>query len=1006
MSVFNSLPPKINQYHLIKWLRANYPFLNKKNLSLNVLNSERDKNYLIKVNKKSLYVLKISNPLESKNFLEMQDFLLTNLNSRASIKDFIPKKIHSTLNIYKDEIGRSCYVRILSYIEGQIYAKSKSSKELELSLGSLLGNLSKELQNLGHASSFRKFEWDPSSIDWIKKDTNLFKGKRKTIIKNNFQEYKYFVKKNKNNLLFSLTHGDANNYNLVVKNNKVIGLLDFGDMIFAPTINDLAITLSYALMNKSDLYSPLKNIILSYHNIFSITFDEFFSLMSLVKSRLTITVIMAAKQRKKFPNNTYLGISEKDAWSLLYKLDKINPYLFIYFLRDLCDYPITNNYSKVIDYLKNNKFSNILDFDLNKINKSTIYLNSESIFAKNSTHNPKSISKKINSYLSKNNSSIGIGLYREKRNFYKGKNYVSLLNPNTRRDIHIGIDIFASAGTFIHSPLNGKILILTDNAFEFDYGPTIVLEHAIDKKNRFYTIYGHLSKKCLKLLHVGQQIRKGQVLAEIGNYPINGNWPPHLHFQIIMNMMGEKENFPGVSEDILIPMWSKISPDPNLILGIPNSFFKKHEHIANLITKRRSLVSNNLSISYNKPLQFLEAKGQYLYDDKGRQYLDCVNNISHVGHCHPKIHEALVNQNEKLNTNTRYIYKIMNDYSEKLLSKFPKKLDTVFFVCTGSEANDLAYRIAQTYTHSRDVLVIDNAYHGHTNTLIDLSPYKFKGKGGKGQKDHVHVTKMPDGIRGDWKYKNKFWIKEYIKDVQKIIDQIYSNNKKLSCFFVESILGCGGQIILPPNYLKETFKLVRKKSALCIIDEVQTGFGRVGNNFWGFEEHGVVPDIITLGKPMGNGHPIAAVVTTKEIANVFNNGMEYFNSFGGNPVSCAVGNAVLEVIENEQLQKRALDVGKYFLNSLNLIKKNHPKLISEVRGRGLFIGIDFVNNSINEPNKKLASLIINKLRNQGILLSTDGPYHNVIKIKPPLPFTKEDSDFVSQELDQLLRSLY
>ena len=217
-------------------------------------------------------------------------------------------------------------------------------------------------------------------------------------------------------------------------------------------------------------------------------------------------------------------------------------------------------------------------------------------------------------------------------------------------------------------------------------------------------------------------------------------------------------------------------------------------------------------------------------------------------------------------------------------------------------------------------------------------------------------------------------------------------------------MGCGGQIILPPNYLKETFKLVRKKNALCIVDEVQTGFGRVGNNFWGFEEHGVVPDIVTLGKPMGNGHPIAAVVTTKEIANVFNNGMEYFNSFGGNPVSCSVGNAVLEVIENEQLQKHSQDVGKYFLNSLNFIKKIHPNLISEVRGRGLFIGIDFIKNLKNEPNKRLASFIINKLRNQGILLSTDGPYHNVIKIKPPLPFNKEDSDFVTQELDQVLRS--
>ena len=237
-------------------------------------------------------------------------------------------------------------------------------------------------------------------------------------------------------------------------------------------------------------------------------------------------------------------------------------------------YDIKFEKDKAIGLLPINKQSHLRPLSsINQINKAIISFSKNSIFTKNYIHKPIPLTKKINSYLRKNNSSIGIGLYREKRNVYKGKNYVSLLDPNTRRNIHIGIDIFTSAGTIIHSPLNGKILILRDNAFEFDYGPTIVLEHAIDKKNRFYTIYGHLSKKCLKLLHVGQQIRKGQVLAEIGNYPINGNWPPHLHFQIIMNMMGEKENFPGVSEDILISMWSKISPDPNLILGISNSLF-------------------------------------------------------------------------------------------------------------------------------------------------------------------------------------------------------------------------------------------------------------------------------------------------------------------------------------------------------------------------------------------------------------------------------------------------
>ena len=217
--------------------------------------------------------------------------------------------------------------------------------------------------------------------------------------------------------------------------------------------------------------------------------------------------------------------------------------------------------------------------------------------------------------------------------------------------------------------------------------------------------------------------------------------------------------------------------------------------------------------------------------------------------------------------------------------------------------------------------------------------------------------------------------------------------------FIESILGCGGQIILPKNYLKEIFKIIRKNNALCIVDEVQTGFGRVGNNFWAFSEHDVVPDIVTLGKPMGNGHPIAAVVTTKEIAKTFNNGMEYFNSFGGNPVSCAVGNAVLKIIKNENLQSHSYNVGKHFLKKLIKIQKKHSNKISEVRGKGLFLGIDLIDEKNYKPDEKLAKKLINHMKNRGILLSTDGPYNNVIKIKPPLPFNKNDSDFVIDELE-------
>ena len=1005
MSIFNSLPPKINHIHLIKCFKNNYSFLNDKSITLKALNSERDSNFIISINSKKKYVLKVSNFKETKDLLVLQDYVLRQLNQRTSLNKFIPKKIHSSIKIYSDLLDRNCYVRILSFIDGKMYAAVKGNSSLEKSLGSLLGNLSKELKSLIKPSAFRIFEWDPTKINWISKKSKMFKGKNKKIILNNLNEHNIFVTKNLNNLRYSLTHGDVNNYNLVVNKDRVVGLLDYGDMIYAPTINDLAISLSYALMNKDNLYTSLKNIIISYHKIFNITFDEIYSLMTLVKARLTITVVMAEIQRKKFPNNKYLSISEKDAWKLLYKFDEINPYLFIFLIREFCKYPIIKNYESIYNFLKINKFSSLLDLNINDINKSKISFAKNSIFTKNYVHKPIPLTRKINSYLEKNDTKIGIGLYKEKRNVYQGSNYISKLSKKSRRDIHIGIDIFANEGINIRAPLDGKVYALKDNAFKYDYGPTVILEHTINVSDKFYTIYGHLSKKCLKILKLGMIIKKGDIIAQIGDSSINGKWPPHLHFQISLHMMGEKENFPGVSEDILLELWTKISPSPNLILDIPESFFSNNENSKNLLLKRNALISKSFSISYKKPLHMLEAKNQYFFDEKGRKYLDCINNISHVGHSHTRIHKAMVNQNLKLNTNTRYLYKIINDYSKKLLDKFPKKLDTIFFVCTGSEANDLAYRIAQNYTSSKDVLVMDNAYHGHTNTLIDLSPYKFNGKGGAGKKDYVHIADMPDGLRGKWKYSKKDWIKKYILQVKSTVDEIYKDNKKLSCFFVESILGCGGQVVLPPKYLKEVFKIVRKKNALCIVDEVQTGFGRVGNNFWGFQEHEVIPDIVTLGKPMGNGHPIAAVVTSKKIARKFNNGMEYFNSFGGNPVSCSIGDAVLDIIKDEELQKHARIIGEYFIKSLNKIKLKFPNFISEIRGRGLFLGIDLIKDKINTPNEELAISIINTMRDKGILLSADGPHHNVIKIKPPMTFNKKNVDLVCFELTNILKIL-
>ena len=415
---------------------------------------------------------------------------------------------------------------------------------------------------------------------------------------------------------------------------------------------------------------------------------------------------------------------------------------------------------------------------------------------------------------------------------------------------------------------------------------------------------------------------------------------------------------------------------------------------------RKTHLSPSLSLSYSEPLHIIKGQAQYLYDADGCQYLDAVNNIQHVGHCHPKVVVAAQLQYEKLNTNTRYLDETIVNYAKELTDKMPSGLDVCYFANSGSEANDLALRIARHVTQSKETIVLDAAYHGNLSSLIEISPYKHNGKGGSGAPDFVHTVPMPDPFRG--KYRGKDTGTAYANEVQIIIDKIKESGKQVSGFIFESLMGCGGQLVPPQGFLKESFQKVRKAGGLCIADEVQIGFGRMGDHFWGFETQGIVPDIVTIGKSMGNGHPLSAVVTTKAIADEFNNGMEYFNSFGGNPVSCAVGHAVLNVIKEECLQQNAKNVGKYLKSLLNELKEKYS-MIGDVRGHGLFLGIELVRDQKSlDPADKEAYQIMNAMKEKGILISTDGPDHNILKIKPPLVFNRENALFLTKTLDEIL----
>ncbi|XP_040604494.1 5-phosphohydroxy-L-lysine phospho-lyase isoform X2 [Mesocricetus auratus] len=447
---------------------------------------------------------------------------------------------------------------------------------------------------------------------------------------------------------------------------------------------------------------------------------------------------------------------------------------------------------------------------------------------------------------------------------------------------------------------------------------------------------------------------------------------------------------------------------------------------------RRRLLSSSCRLFFPEdPVKIIRSQGQYLYDEQGREFLDCVNNVAHVGHCHPTVVQAAHEQNLVLNTNSRYLHDNIVDYAQRLSETLPKELSVFYFLNSGSEANDLALRLARQYTEHQDVVVLDHAYHGHLSSLIDISPYKFRDL--DGQKEWVHVVctptspqvsfhpqawmtwqclslqaPLPDTYRGPYREDHPNPAEAYANEVKNVVNIAQEKGRKIAAFFAESLPSVAGQIIPPAGYFSQVAEHIRRAGGLFVADEIQVGFGRVGKHFWAFQLEGesFVPDIVTMGKSIGNGHPVACVVTTQAVSRAFEaTGIEYFNTFGGNPVSCAVGLAVLDVLETEQLQAHATNVGSFLMEHLSQQKAKHP-IIGDVRGTGLFIGVDLIKDeTLRTPATEEAEYLISRLKENYILLSTDGPGRNVLKFKPPMCFSLDNAQHLVAKLDDILTDM-
>lgn len=987
-------------------------------VSAKSLPGEYDDNFHLSSARGREFVLKVMHPSREQAFVEMQCQALQHLARRAPQLSLprvcpTPNGDAFTVSILAD--GSKRLLWLLTYVPGTVLAKvNPRSPNLLGSLGSFLGEMNAALVDFTHPAAHRELKWDLARASWIRDYLHYIgDSTQRALVERFLGLYESEVIPALPSLRHSVIYGDANDYNVLVnapwpQPRKVVSVIDFGDMHHGLTVSEVAIAAAYAMLGEKDPLPAASAVVAGYQSAFPLGESEISVLYVLIGMRLAVSVTNSSHRKSLVPNEPYVTISEAPAWEALEKLALIHPGFAHYTFRDACGLRAVPRSEEVQQWLASSTTSaaSILEPDLRTAPSVVFDLSVASTFlgADPSASETKNLSEAISRKLKSANASVGVGRYNEARLLYTSPLFGTSENPtDERRTIHLGVDLFAAPATPIRAPLDGVIHHVAIHTAPLDYGPLVILRHTTGEGVEFFTLYGHLARDTFDALQVGQLVKSGQSFARIGDVYENSGWPPHLHFQIIVDLLDRGSDFPGVAHASQRNVWTSLSPDPNLLLGIPDGRFPRQEpNATETLSARRDLLGKNLSISYEQPLKIVRGWMQYLYDDTGRAFLDIYNNVPLVGHSHPRVVRAVQEQTALLNTNTRYLHDNVNRYAERLTHLLPEPLRVCYFVNSGSEANELALRLARAHTGREDVIVLEHAYHGHTTTLIDISPYKFDGPGGGGRKPWVHVAPIPDDYRGLYRRDDVAAGLKYAQRVAQLLEDMRAEGRSPAAYIAETLPSVAGQIVFPLGYLAETYKHVRVAGGVCIADEVQVGFGRLGTHFWGFETQAVVPDIVVLGKPIGNAFPLAAVVTTPEIAASFNNGMEFFSSFGGNPVACAAGLAVLDVLEEQHLQENALRVGTYLIARLKSLQEKHA-LIGDVRGSGLFLGLDLVlDRETREPAPKQASYVVNRLRERGILTGTDGPHHNVIKLRPPLIFSQADAELFLKILDAVL----
>jgi 4-aminobutyrate aminotransferase-like enzyme/Ser/Thr protein kinase RdoA (MazF antagonist) len=954
-------------------------------LELMPLPGERDLNARVRRADGRLVVLKLAATDADRARLDLEDAVLGHLAART-----LPVRTPSSIERRTIRVvGLPRTARVLTWIDGDAWT-DHAMDDIDLwAVGAAVAALDAALADFDDPALGVPHRWSMPAAGRLSTDVAQLPAACREFTVDALTRFRRELASALERLPVQTIHNDANEHNVLVDaEGRPSGLIDFGDVDRAPRVCGLATLCAYALLHAGDdPLAPVLPLVAGYHREAPLTAAELDILPGLVATRLAMSVVNAAQQARDDPANPYLVVSQGPIWRVARQLgDALGP-LAVCRLRDACGYPAVPASRKVVTWLSSAAAVPAPVVAAARPDAKVLVLPADADITD---------ADAVAALLSSSTADLAVGRYGEDRAVYTADEFAG--PGGERRTIHLGLDLFVPAGEPVYAPLDGEVVAVAVRPAPQDYGGTVILRHETADGTPFWLLLGHLAHDVTTRIRPGQRVARGERIATVGTPDENGGWQPHPHVQLFTTLLGRSHDLPGVARQGERDVWLSISPDPNLVCRLSIRPAVAQRASDWIVHHRRTNLSATLSLSYAKPLQIVAGEGAELIADDGRRYLDLVNNVAHVGHCHPRVTAALCEQAGVLNTNTRYLHPAIVEYARRLVALFPDPLNVVFFVNSGSEANDLALRLARAHTERDVVFALEHAYHGHTGALVEVSHAKFSRAGGAGAGPRVRVCRLPDPYRGDHGDDGA----AYADDVARHAYHLAAAGSAPAAFLHESIPGVAGQIELATGYLAAAYAHAHAAGAVCIADEVQCGFGRVGDAMWAFERHGVVPDVVTLGKPIGNGHPLAAVVTTPQIARSVVTAMEYFNTFGGNPVSCTVGLAVLDVIRDERLIANAAVVGSYLRTGLDELRQRHD-CIGDVRGRGLFLGVDLVTDrSSREPATQRARAVIEAAVARGVLLSADGPGANVLKIKPPIVLTRQAADRALRALDEAL----